>query len=321
MSADIYHVTPQIPIKSKFGAQTTAREVLHDIDLAGKVAIVTGGYSGLGLETTRALAEAGAVVIVPARTLEKARELIGKLPRVELSEMDLINPNSVDSFAQRFLDSGRQLNILINNAGIMAPPLVRDSRGYESQFATNHLGHFQLTLRLWPALKQANGARVVSVSSTGIRFGSINFDDPNFIRHDYDKWKAYGQSKTANALFAVALDRRGYINNIRSFSAHPGRISTDLSRYLSDKERAVGGEYKTVEQGAATSIWCATSYELDEKGGVYCMDCNIAPVISNFHLDGTGQMITGVLPWAIDPDSAEHLWQLSEGLTGIQFID
>ncbi|MGA9292742.1 MAG: SDR family NAD(P)-dependent oxidoreductase, partial [Ignavibacteriaceae bacterium] len=304
-----------------YGSQTTAREVLRGISLTGKVAVVTGGYSGLGLETTRVLAEAGAVVIVPARTLEKARELTGKLPGVEVEEMDLINPNSVDAFAQRFLDSGRQLNILINNAGIMAPPLVRDSRGFESQFATNHLGHFQLTVQLWPALKKANGARVVSVSSTGIRFGSVNFDDPNFIRHDYDKWKAYGQSKTANALFAVALDRRGFSNNIRSFSVHPGRILTDLSRYLSDIEQAIGGEYKSIEQGAATSIWCATSYELDGKGGVYCMDCNIAAVISNFHLEGTGQMLTGVLPWAIDPDSAEHLWQLSEVMTGIKFKD
>ncbi|MEK5645748.1 MULTISPECIES: SDR family NAD(P)-dependent oxidoreductase [Paenibacillus] len=172
-----YQVTLQKPIHSGFGSQTTAREVLEGFDLNGKIVIVTGGYSGVGLETTRALAEAGATVIVPARTPEKALTSVAGIPRVELEELDLIKPASIEAFAQRFLDSGRQLDILINNAGIMAPPLVRDARGYESQFATNHLGHFQLTLMLWPALKKAKNARVVSVSSTGIRFGWLRFTD------------------------------------------------------------------------------------------------------------------------------------------------
>lgn len=312
--------TEQKPLNAGFGAKTTAREVLAGRDLTGKVAIVTGGYSGVGLETTRALAEAGATVIVPARTQEKARTALAGIPRVEIETLELIDPASIDAFADRFLDTGRQLDILINNAGIMASPLRRDARGYESQFATNHLGHFQLTARLWPALKRAGRARVVSLSSTGIRFGGVDFDDPNFERREYDKWKAYGQSKTANALFAVALDKRGQAYGVRAFSAHPGRIHTDLARYMSAEELAtVGGAFKTTEQGAATSIWCATNPQLEGKGGVYCMDADIAEVISEFDLQGVDQEVRGVLPWAIDPDLAEQLWNLSEKLTGVKF--
>src|SRR5919204_6082956 len=193
---DKYEVTPQVPIRSGFGPQTTARDVLRGRDLSDKIAVVTGGHSGLGLETTRALTEAGATVIVAARAPEKARGSVADFSRVEIDELDLIDPASVDSFALRFLNTGRALHILINNAGIMAAPLTRDARGYEFEFATNHLGHFQLTARLWPALIQAGNARVVSLSSTGIRFGGVNFDDPNFERHSYDKWRAYGQSKS-----------------------------------------------------------------------------------------------------------------------------
>ncbi|MEB9338288.1 SDR family NAD(P)-dependent oxidoreductase, partial [Bacillus cereus] len=198
--------TIQKPIYSGFGARTTAKEALGGKDLSGKIAIVTGGYSGLGLEITRVLAEAGATVIVPARRIEQAQEATANIPRVELEKLDLINPDSIDAFANRFLSTGRPLHILVNGAGIMANPLKRDVRGYESQFATNHLGHFQLTARLWPALVQANGARVVSVSSRGHRICGVDFNDPNFTNRHYDKWQAYGQSKTANALFAVELD-------------------------------------------------------------------------------------------------------------------
>ena len=318
-----YRTTPQAPIHSGFGPNTTARDVLRGHDLMGKTAIVTGGYSGIGLETTRALAEAGATVIVPARTPEKARASMGGMPRVELEEMDLLDPASVDACAQRVLHSGRALHILINNAGIMAAPLVRDARGYESQFATNHLGHFQLTLRLWPALQRAGragGARVVSLSSSGMRFGAVDFDDPHYQRRPYDRWNAYGQSKTANALFAVALDKRGHADGIRAFSVHPGGIHTDLARFMSeDEKRADTGPLKTTEQGAATSVWCATSPQLDGKGGVYCVDCDIAEVIERQALEGLYQVLNGVIPWAIDPDSAERLWQLSEEMTGVKF--
>ncbi|MFC0330115.1 oxidoreductase [Paenibacillus sepulcri] len=315
-----YTITPQAPIPSGLGPQTTAREALGGRDLSGKIAIVTGGYSGVGLETTRALAEAGATVIVPARTPEKARAAVAGISLVELEELDLFDPASIDAFTQRFLDSGRPLHFLINNAGIMAAPLVRDARGYESQFATNHLGHFQLTARLWPALKRAGSARVISLSSTGIRFGGVDFDDINFERREYDKWKAYGQSKSANALFAVALDRRGAAYGIRAFSVHPGRILTDLVRHMSDEEKgAAGGNLKTTEQGAATSVWCATSDQLEGKGGVFCMDADIAGVVSEEALQGLGQVMTGVLPWAIDPGLAERLWQVSEEMTGVKF--
>lgn len=343
---DNYKITPQIPIKSGFGLETTAREVLKGIDLSGKTAIVTGGYSGIGLETTRALAEAGATVIVPARSLEKARASIEGIPGVEVEELDLINPASIDEFSWKFLNSGRALDILINNAGIMAAPLSRDARGFESQFATNHLGHFQLTARLWPALKKSGKARVISLSSTGIRFGGVNFDDPNFEHREYNKWVAYGQSKSANALFAVELDRLGQKYGVRAFSVHPGRIlGTNLQRYMAnddqvkntipnipkntygvfnpskdeDKNVASSGG-QNVEQGAATSVWCATSPQLEGRGGVYCMNVDIANVIPESSVDGDlNQVITGVLPWAIDLEMAERLWKLSEDLTGVTF--
>ena len=318
-----YRTTPQAPIHSGFGPDTTARDVLCGHELMDKTALVTGGYSGIGLETTRALAEAGATVIVPARTPDKARAAMGGMPRVELEAMDLLDPASVDACAQRVLHSGRALHMLINNAGIMAAPLVRDARGYESQFATNHLGHFQLTLRLWPALQRAGragGARVVSLSSSGMRFGAVDFDDPHYQRRPYDRWNAYGQSKTANALFAVALDTRGHGDGIRAFSVHPGGIHTDLARFMSeDEKRAYTGPLKTPEQGAATSVWCATSPQLDGKGGVYCVDCDIAEVIELQALEGLHQVLNGVMPWAIDPNSAERLWQLSEEMTGVKF--
>ncbi|WP_274648456.1 oxidoreductase [Paenibacillus humicola] len=322
-----YATTPQAPIPSGFGHNTTAAEALGGRNLKGKTAIVTGGYSGIGLETVRVLAEAGATVVVPARTLEKARASLAGIPRVELQELDLINPASIDAFAQRFLDSGRPLNILVNSAGIMVPPLTRDARGYESQFATNHLGHFQLAARLWPALKQAGGARVVSVSSSALRLGGVNFDDPNFERREYDRWIAYAQSKSANALFAVELDKRGYTSGVRAFSLHPGIIDTDLSRHLSDDEmlaiyardkqgrRVENRNLKTIEQGAATSIWCATSPQLDGKGGVYCEDVDIAKVVPA----DTPTEQPGVVAWAIDPVKAERLWRLSEDMTGVKF--
>jgi len=183
--------TKQQPIGSGFGAATTAEEVTGGANLAGMVAIVTGGYSGIGLETTRVLSAAGATVIVPARTLEKARAALQAIPGVELEQLDLLDPASVDSFAERFLATGRPLHLLINNAGIMAVPLTRDARGFESQFAANHLGHFQLTLRLWPGLRRANNARVVTLSSGAHRYSEFNFDDPNFCRQVCDLLTAH----------------------------------------------------------------------------------------------------------------------------------
>ncbi|HEX4386299.1 MAG TPA: SDR family NAD(P)-dependent oxidoreductase, partial [Myxococcales bacterium] len=226
----------QAPIQSGFNAQTTAEEALGSRDLRGKIAIVTGGYSGIGLETTRVLAKAGATVIVPARTKEKATKALSGLGGVELGEMELSDPASVDAFAVKFMASGRPLHLLINNAGVMACPLERDARGFERQFAVNHLGHFQLTARLWPSLLKARGARVVAVSSRGHRRAGVDFDDPNFVSRPYDRWVAYGQSKSANVLFAVALDKRGEADGVRAFAVHPGGIITDLIRHMSEEE-------------------------------------------------------------------------------------
>ena len=320
--------TPQTPIGSGFEAASTAAEVIRNVDLTGKVAIVTGGASGIGVETVRALRRAGADVLVPARDPEKARTALSGIDGVAIQPMDLFDSASIDAFASEFLASRRPLHILVNSAGIMACPLVRDARGYESQFATNHLGHFQLTSRLWPALRKANGARVVSLSSWGHRRSPVVFDDPNFKHRDYDRWLAYGQSKTANVLFAVHLDQRGKSEGIRAFSVHPGAIAnTGLGKHLSGNElRALGvvdergntildpsKQLKTVEQGAATSVWCATSAMLDAMGGVYCENNDIASVAAP-EAAPSGSVGGGVMPHAIDPDAAEQLWALSTRL-------
>ncbi len=318
--------TPQKPLNSGFGAASTADDVIKNIDLTGKTAIVTGGYSGIGIITAKTLARAGAKVIVPARDQAKAKESLKPYPELTLESLDLMDPSSVDAFADRFLSSGQPLHILINNAGIMAPPLVRDTRGYESQFSTNHLGHFQLTTRLWPALLKANGARVVSVSSRGHMRSPVDFEDWNFEKRGYETWTAYGQSKSANALFAVKLDELGKQHNVRAFSLHPGGIVTDLVRYMKTEDLKKAGaidengnpviapenNMKTPEQGAATNVWCATSPQLDGLGGVYCENCDIAVAVP---ADST--TLLGVRPWAVDPDFANRLWSLSETLTGV----
>lgn len=320
----------QSPLHSGFDAASTAHDVIAGIDLSGKNAIVTGGYSGIGVETTRALLGAGARVIVPARDMTKAKANLAGM-KAELVAMDLADPASIDGFASAFLAMGEPLHLLINSAGIMACPLTRDARGYEMQFATNHLGHFQLTVALWQALKRAQGARVVSLSSLGHRYAPVDFDDWNFERREYDRWVAYGQSKTANALFALALDERGAPHGVHAYSVHPGRIITDLARHMSREElQRMGGldaqgrpiadlslGMKNPEQGAATSIWAATSPLLNDMGGVYCEDCNIAALMPDDEATaaGAGALSSGVRRWATDPAAARKLWLLSEELT------
>jgi len=316
--------TPQAPMQSGYGARTQAHEALGGRRLDGKVAIVTGGYSGLGLETTRALAEAGAIVIVPARSAEKAQKALVNIANVEQAALDLADPASIDAFAGGFLSRTKKLDILINNAAIMASPLMRDARGYEAQFATNHLGHFQLTARLWPALKAAGDARVVSLSSIGHRISPPDLDDPSFERTEYNKWLAYGRAKSANALFAIGLDARAKAHGVRAFAVHPGGIMTDLQRYMPEEEKRAMGwidadgnvdpRFKTPSQGAATSVWCATNAQLDGRGGVYCEDCDIAQPVP-----ADDKSFTGVRPWAIDPALADKLWTLSEQMTRTRF--
>lgn len=320
--------SPQAPIRSGYGELTTAREAVGNRQLNRRVAVVTGGHAGIGLETTRALAGAGATVVVGARAPAKARAALASLSRVEVEELDLAEPASIERFAARFVATGRPLHMLVNNAGIMATPLLRDARGFESQLATNHIGHFHLTARLWPALRaagQAGGARVVSLSSRGharATPGGIDFEDPHFARREYDKWRAYGESKTANSLFAVALDLRGEPFGVRAFAVHPGAIMTDLVRALPpDEQQAVraaaagqGTFFKTPAQGAATSVWCAANFQLDGMGGVYCEDVDVADPVP---ADAPGTR--GVRPWAIDEEAAERLWRLSEQWTGVSY--
>ncbi|MHA6621644.1 SDR family NAD(P)-dependent oxidoreductase [Pseudonocardia sp. DLS-67] len=322
-------------IGTGFTAASTADEVLEGIDLAGTNAVVTGGHTGLGLETTRALSRAGATVTVGARNPDRAAPALAGIERVEVDRLDLLDPPSIDAFAARYLGSGRPLHILVNNAGIMAGPLFRDARGYESQFATNHLGHFQLTLALLPALRAAHGARVVNVTSGGHRLSDIRWDDPHFTTA-YDPLLAYGQSKTANVLFAVELDRRWAADGIHGYAVHPGIVVTtglgpsraeDGPAATEDEQRAMGliddsgrpviapeRELKTPQQGASTSVFAATSPMLADLGGVYLKDNEISPLDTPRPIAfGVDQDIpSDVVPHAVDPESARRLWELSE---------
>ncbi len=331
MDTSAEQFTAQHKINSGFGARSTAADVLQGMDLGGTVAMVTGGYSGLGLETTKALAAAGAWVVVPARRPDHAQEVLTAVltdagipaDRVAVDALDLADQHSVKDFSARFLDSGRSLNILINNAAVMASAEKRVGPGWESQFATNHLGHYTLTNLLWPALTASGSARVVALSSTGHKLSGIRFDDPQFDT-GYDKWQAYGQAKTADSLFAVWLDRLGRGAGVRAFAAHPGGIMTALQRHLPRQEMIAAGwmdaqgnvdqRFKSPAQGAATSTWAATSPRLAGMGGVYCEDCDIAEPTDP---DSPTARLAGVDAHAVDPDAAASLWDLSAELTGI----
>ena len=317
----------QYPLGTPFTPASTADDVLAGIDLTGRNAIVTGGHAGIGLEVTRALSKAGAFVTVGARDPSRAAAALAPVERVEPGQLDLVDPRSIAAFAARWLESDRPLHMLINGAGASGGP-ERDARGYETQFATNHLGHFQLTLALLPALRAAHRARVVTVSSGAQRFGRIRWEDPNFTS-GYNSREAYAQSKVANVLFAVELDRRCAADGIRGYAVHPGVVvGTKLNSSAGDDAlRRMGliddaGQpiiapvvgKKTPAQGASTIVFAATSPLLNDLGGVYLKDNDVSP------LDDTPRHLTAdhipaeIASHSIDPEAARRLWTMSEAL-------
>jgi NAD(P)-dependent dehydrogenase (short-subunit alcohol dehydrogenase family) len=310
-----------------YGADTTTDEVIAGIDLSGKLAVVTGASAGIGVETARALAAAGAQVVMAVRDTAKGERAAAQIresvpdARLEVRELDLASLDSVRAFGKSFRADHPSLDLLINNAGVMACPEAQTADGFEMQLGTNHLGHFALTAELLPALRaaaQAGGdVRIVNLSSRGHFRGGINFDDPHFRTRPYDKWEAYGQAKSANILFTVALEKRLAPAGIHSFAVHPGVIATELSRHLSREDfkemaaRAPAGALarKSIPQGAATSVWAATSPDLAGKGGRYLEDVHIAETADESRTEG-------VAPHAIDDGVAERLWAWSEDQIG-----
>ncbi len=317
----------QHPIGSGFPAASTAADVVAGIDMSGKSVIVTGGHAGLGLETTRRLSGAGASVTVAARDPERAEAALTGLDRVEVSRLDLVDPDSIEAFAARWLATGRPLHVLINCAGASGGP-THDARGYETQFAINHLGHFQLTRALLSALKAAHGARVVNVTSGAHRFGRIRWDDPNFVT-GHDRRAAYAQSKAANVLFTVELDRRYGPDGVRAYAVHPGVVvGTKLNASAGeDALRAMGlidgagrpiidpvAGKKTPQQGASTIVFAATSPLLAGIGGVYLKDNDIAPLDDEPKPLTASRIPSDAMSHSLDPQSARRLWELSEAL-------
>jgi len=312
---------------SQFDATSSTQDVIAGISLAGKLAVVTGASSGLGVETARTLASAGAEVVLVARDMAKLDAVVEQLRQAvpgavfHRCRMDLADLDSVRSAAAEVLAAHPSINLLINNAGVMACPLLRTVQGHEMQFGTNHLGHFLFTCLLAPALQAGAPGRVVNLSSGGHKFADVNFDDPDYESRDYDKWQAYGESKTANALFSVGLDTRLKDKGVRAFAVHPGVIMTELSRHMDESdynvlsERSPAGEelvFKSVEQGAATSVWAATSPQLADQGGIYLENCQIAaPAVQGSS--------SGVESYALDSAAAERLWVLSEQMAGQSF--
>ena len=316
----------------EFDATSTASEVLADKDLSGRTAFITGGYSGLGKETARAMAERGAHVIIAGRDESQlanaARHLADETgATIDTLVCDLGSLGSVRAAANEAIERFDKIDLLINNAGVMACDFDHTQDGFERQFGVNHLGHFLLTNRLMPLLQKGRDVRIVNLSSRGHHIAPVDFDDPHFEIREYDKWRSYGQSKTANVLFAVSLEKRLAAKGIHAFSLHPGGIQTNLGRHLSEQDMAdlmerirknaeASGEttqgFKTIPQGAATTCWVATTPELDGSGGLYCEDCHVA--------DEDDESTTGgVRSYAIDESKADRLWEMSEEMVGEQF--
>ncbi len=317
-------VADQKPIGSGFAAKSEPHEILADMDFSGKVAIITGGYSGIGLETVRALAGKGAKVIVPVRDEAKAAaNLSGVEGDVHAATMDLSDIGSVGAFADQITSELNHLDLLINNAGVMACPMSRVGPGWESQFGINHMGHFALAKGVMPLLEKADAPRVVALSSIAHQRGGIDWDDIQFENREYHKWESYAQAKSANALFANALNRRMNTFDGRAFSVHPGGIFTPLQRHLPVEEQVELGwlnpdgtptelakhGFKSTTQGCTTTLWAATSPMLNDKPGVYCEDCDIAAALSE-----NSPPFSGAAPHICDDDAAERLWDVSEAL-------
>ena len=317
-----------------FGAESTTDEVLEGVSLSGKRVLVTGVSAGLGVETARALAAHGAEVVGAARNLAKAKEATARVRAdaakgggLELIELDLASLASVRACANALVANGKLFDLVICNAGVMATPFGKTTDGFEMQFGTNHLGHFVLVNRIASLMKPE--ARLVNLSSAGHQISDVDLDDPNFERAHYNAWSGYGRSKTANILFAVEFDRRHKDRGIRAAALHPGAIQTELSRYLDEEARRELTEimtqvarlpgakpitYKSVPQGAATSVWAAAVAKADAVGGRYCEDCHVAEVI-----DAAGFTFAGVRPYSLNPERARALWAKSEEMVGERF--
>jgi len=325
-------------IATTFGATSTTDEVLSGIDLRGKRILVTGVSAGLGIETARSLAEHGAHVVGAARDLAKAEGATAQVRkdaaanggRFELIELDLASLKSVRASADALLNTGQFFDVIIANAGVMATPFGYTTDGFETQFGTNHLGHFVFVNRIAPLLR--SGGRLINLSSSGHRYSNVDLDDPGFERTPYEPFAAYGRSKTANILFAVAFDKRHRDRGVRAAAVHPGGIRTELGRYT-DEERlknlidqinqqlAAEGkppfQWKTVPQGAATSVWAGVVAAADEIGGQYCENCHVSDVVPDSAL--ITPVSEGVRGYALDPKNAEALWKKSEEMVGESF--
>lgn len=321
-----------------FGATSTTEDVLSSVNLYGKRVLVTGVSAGLGVETARSLAAHGAQVVGAARDLTKAKsateqvrkEAVANGGGLELIELDLASLKSVRACAEGLLTKGETFDVVIANAGVMATPFGHTTDGFEMQFGTNHLGHFVLINRIAPLLRP--GGRVITLSSSGHRFSNVDLDDPNFAHTPYDPFVAYGRSKTANILFSVAFDQRHRERGVRAAAVHPGGIQTELGRHLDpgqlqgmldrmNNQLAAEGkapfQFKTIPQGAATSVWAGVVAPADEIGGRYCENCHVGHIVPD-HVT-ISAISEGVRGYAVDPKAAEALWKKSEELVGESF--
>ena len=313
---------------SGFGWASTTDEVLAGIDLSGRTVFITGANSGLGQETARAMAARGAHVIMAGRDQDKLDASVAAIradqaqAALDTITLDLGSLESIRAATSRARQRFDKIDLLINNAGVMATPFQHTADGFEMQFGTNHLGHFALTAELMPLIERGSAQRIVNLSSRGHFMGQVDFADPHFARRSYDPWAAYGQSKTANVLFTVGLEARYAVLGIHAYAVHPGGIETNLGRHMTPEMReglmkrvtsSDGGfQWKTIPQGAATTCWAATAEELEGKGGVYCEDCHVASVDDE-------SSTAGVRSYALNPSHADQLWKLSEDQTGARF--